>query len=614
MVPALARLQSVRGEPPELRWQQILAERDGIISWGIQVGRALLGRPVLITPFRQGLGRTHPPKPGAAAEIEVADTPLTSGHEHGADVLRGLILHELGHHLFDYGALGFPAARGKARAEGLGEIFAILLDERLERRIRSMWPDWGTYIDRLNAYAFAHEAKRISLAQFAKLVGRQVGETEKAIQQGSLPGRLLTASRIGGTRYVELSPLEELLVPGLVPPIPLFLVFLVGGLSRDRCPDPRVAEALGRVPTNLKDLSHEELLDVARAVADLLGRGKALRAQMSRLRRRLARELRSSGLIQTLERLARLGFSPELRIMAQRSSASQMNLGDIRLLHVPVSSTSAQGPAPGHRGGLAASAGLNLGAGTRFPGLEKEVRLPFDPAAHGRLICGIRPHIRVLRSYLEQLGMSHLDEHGARRGRRIDLGRVLPSLLASRPDFLVFRHDQVSPDAYLGLLIDCSGSMRGDELERAKAFGALLVESARGIRGIEGHVAAFTDDTFYFLGDLQRNALASLVADGGTNDAGGLERLAQLALRSSKRRRLLIEISDGSPETCTFASLQELVARLTREFDIRCALVGVRNIEKVAFPHYLDLTACSTEEAVTRFGRLIMQLTADWRA
>jgi nitric oxide reductase activation protein len=126
-------------------------------------------------------------------------------------------------------------------------------------------------------------------------------------------------------------------------------------------------------------------------------------------------------------------------------------------------------------------------------------------------------------------------------------------------------------------------------------------------------VIAFDGDTWYRLGDFQRTAIASLTADGGNNDAGALARAAELALRSRKRNKLLLMISDAVPADCTFASLKNLVTRLTRDHGILCAQVAVAEIEDIAFPHYVDLSQYSFDEAVTRFGKLLMKLTVPWR-
>ncbi len=72
-------------------------------------------------------------------------------------------------------------------------------------------------------------------------------------------------------------------------------------------------------------------------------------------------------------------------------------------------------------------------------------------------------------------------------------------------------------------------------------------------------------------------------------------------------------ISDGSPTECTVEALKGLVKHLTHDLNIVCAQVAVEEIQEIAFPDYVDLSQYSMDEAVARFGSMIMRLTAAWR-
>ncbi|NOX56456.1 MAG: hypothetical protein GXP27_18830, partial [Planctomycetes bacterium] len=115
------------------------------------------------------------------------------------------------------------------------------------------------------------------------------------------------------------------------------------------------------------------------------------------------------------------------------------------------------------------------------------------------------------------------------------------------------------------------------------------------------------------LGEFRHNAIASLEAGAGNNDAGALWKAAELAFASRKRNKLLIMISDGCPTECTFESLKRLVEDLTRRHGIVCVQVAVDQLEQIAFPHYVDLSVYSPDEAISRFGRLLIELTRSWR-
>jgi uncharacterized protein with von Willebrand factor type A (vWA) domain len=164
------------------------------------------------------------------------------------------------------------------------------------------------------------------------------------------------------------------------------------------------------------------------------------------------------------------------------------------------------------------------------------------------------------------------------------------------------------PGAYIGILIDNSGSMAGENSEKAKAFGMLIAEAAKGIREIEGHVNAFDDDTFIRLGDFRSHAIASLQARGGNNDAGGLARAAELALASRKRHRIIIMINDDSPTESTAESVGALVSELTRRHGLVLAQVAVDELQTGSFPHFVDYSELEFDAAIGEFGNLLRRL------
>src|SRR5262249_49657677 len=145
---------------------------------------------------------------------------------------------------------------------------------------------------------------------------------------------------------------------------------------------------------------------------------------------------------------------------------------------------------------------------------------------HAQVVAQIHQHIRRLRSYIARLSTRTIEEYAARRGQRLDLLQARKVVYRSNPNLLVFAHEAVHADLYLGVLIDRSGSMDGEKMQLASTFGVLVAESAKEIAGIEGHINAFDGDTFYLLGDLRRTAAAALTADGGNNDSGALARAA----------------------------------------------------------------------------------------
>ncbi|MFH1277622.1 MAG: HEAT repeat domain-containing protein [Candidatus Eisenbacteria bacterium] len=587
-----------------------LKERvDGIFLWGRRIGETYLGRPVRVGRTHFGIGFTE--IKGKTVKIRASDAPVTGGHPHGEDILRGILIHEIGHHLYDIGARGFLTTRGISRAEGVGPIYDVLLDERLERGIRSRFPAWGVYFDRLASYAFAQKPQTVPIGEYARLVEMDPDELAREIREGRMPGRLFPSVRERDLRPVRMRQQDMLRIPGLLPPFGAWIFCLRCGHDPASYPDPRVAEAVAAVPADLKTLPHGAVLEGARRIGEILGDSEETAREFRQLRRRMRAFRRMlGGLRRVLDRMEESGGMPAgvLREAPPREGPT---------LSPEVEAMLRSRTTPRITGTHGRPSGgtpfINTGEETAFEKLKKEVVLGRDPAAQTALVASIRPHIRVLRPYLERLGRQVVDEHGRRTGRRVDLGRVRRIVAVSDPNVLVHTSEQIFANAYIGILIDRSGSMDGRRIEAARAFGALVAESARGIRGIEGHVNAFDDSTFYRLGDFRRNGIASLEAGAGNNDAGGLARGAELAFRSRKRNKMLVMVSDGLPTECTFWALKNLVEELTRNRGVVCAQVAVAPISHVAFPHYVDLSNLTFHEAVARFGRLLMTLTSGWR-
>ena len=102
-------------------------------------------------------------------------------------------------------------------------------------------------------------------------------------------------------------------------------------------------------------------------------------------------------------------------------------------------------------------------------------------------------------------------------------------------------------------------------------------------------------------------AITSLRATDGNNDAAALDHVAQVARRSSRRAKLIVQISDGLPTECSVAALRSAVRKTTRA-GIACAQVAVRPLEEVAFPHYVVIDGGELDAAVARFGDVVTGL------
>ena len=195
------------------------------------------------------------------------------------------------------------------------------------------------------------------------------------------------------------------------------------------------------------------------------------------------------------------------------------------------------------------------------------------------------------------------------RGNRLDRGALRSAVIKRDPRILQCREPEFETDLFIGMCIDCSGSMQYDEnIEKAKMFGALLTESVKGMHNVDLRIFGFTDEVIYDAGDANRTGMAGLVAGGGNNDAAALYHAAQVALMSRRKAKLLVMISDGLPTECSVAALTDLVQTLTRKWKMCCAQVAVQPLEEICFPNYVLLDTSEPSVAVSDFGRTVARL------
>jgi Mg-chelatase subunit ChlD len=174
---------------------------------------------------------------------------------------------------------------------------------------------------------------------------------------------------------------------------------------------------------------------------------------------------------------------------------------------------------------------------------------------------------------------------------------------------LVARQPRFETDLFLGVLVDCSGSMSAcDNIIKARRFAVLVAEAARGLAGVDVRVFGFTDSVIYDAGDAVHSAAATLQADGGNNDAAGLLHLAEVAKHSRRRAKVLVVISDGLPTECSTAALKSLVERLEKREHMVVAQVAVRPLEEQCFRYYVRLDEGDLNQVVRAFGEIVARL------
>jgi len=250
---------------------------------------------------------------------------------------------------------------------------------------------------------------------------------------------------------------------------------------------------------------------------------------------------------------------------------------------------------------------INVGESARFDEITRIEKVRGDEAAHRRIAAEVARHSSRLRAFLDELGLRWLPTRGRIQGRAVDRGRLRHLITRGDPRILIARQSLRRTDLFLGTLVDCSGSMSGANLERARRFAVLIAEAVRPLPGVEARFFGFTDSVIYDAGDAARCGVSALQASGGNNDAAALLHAAKVAMASRRQARVLVMISDGLPTQCSVAAVRDLVTQLTRRRGLLCAQVAVRPLTEVMFPDYIVLED-ESEVAVARFGRMIGRL------
>lgn len=550
-----ALLEAARRSP---RRAGLLKRVADAFVWGMAEGRHLTGRLFQVSMHGgEALGFTRLTE----SRIHVNPLPMFRHHQHAEDIVKGLMLHEFGHHLYHAGKRELEIW-DEAKSEGLQRLLNLVADEHLERNMRAMSEDYGRRLKRLGAYGFQHAQRDVPIHYLLRVLGRRAHPVlmRSALGVSSRPSSV----RLGGEVFRAMEKAEFSFTR--------FARALRMGLG-NRWGDPKVEEALALFDRRFRDSDMERLLEVTRELRRIFGKEIEL---LQCFDQEYPTECEPGELAAAGEGITDDEVQREIR---------RQSLGPPR-----------------------AVGQINRGLDEDFPPMNTVVPVDYDPFAHRQYAAQVQGPARRMREYFKELGSSHVKVTQRVQGRAVDRGRLHRAVIHRDPKILVARKLVHKSDLFLGLLVDCSSSMEGDCIHKARLFGSLLAESGRGLSGVEVRVLGFTDQLIYDAGDANRCACASLEAGGGNNDAGALAYAATLAQQSRRKAKLLVMISDGLPTECTVTSLKKLVQRLSRRH-ICCAQVAVRPLKEVCFPHYVELTGESDfSDTVRRFGLIVARL------
>ncbi|MGH1344555.1 MAG: hypothetical protein ACRBN8_23550 [Nannocystales bacterium] len=548
-----------------------LGQVSELFAWGVRKGRELTGHffSVHMTDRRQDLGYTRMTE----NTIYVSPLPLLRGDRHGKDVVEALILHEYGHHLYHRDPESQRLWK-RAVKEGIGSLLNLVADEHLERRLRAVDASYGDRLKRLAAYAFQHTNRELEVQKLLLMLQASTFEA-------------LSARPLG----VAFDPASVVVDSGLVlreldrrgHPFARFVRAMRMGLG-NRHDDPLLGRALSLFKGGFRHKDMRGLYEIAIELSLMYGSQSDLAEAY--------------------------GGHESLEWGEREGSVHGSGIGDAevqqeveRILKPP--SASATDGGSGRPGALQ----INVGSDAGFSEIRKVERVATDRDRHRSLAVEVRRYAFRLRTYFEEIGLAMVSKRGRMRGRAFDRTRLKAVVTRRDPRMLIARELEVQTDLFIGVVIDCSGSMSaGGSMEKAHRFGVLLAEAARGLPGIDARFFGFTDRVIYDAGDENNCAVTTLKPGGGNNDAAGLHHAASVAAASRRRAKILVMISDGLPTECSVHSLRNLVDQLTRRKGIVCAQVAVRPLTEVCFPHYIELLDPELNRAVRRFGEIISSL------
>ncbi len=536
-----------------------------IFAWGAKESRLLLGaayRVHLIGGDAYGYTRLE--------QRSVYVNPMTflRGHRDGEDVLRGLIMHELGHHMYhaDKAALAIWKQAERARQHSLLNLVA---DEHLERNLRARRTEHGDHLKTLAAHAFLHQRRAIDVMElvgrlgphtFAVLTAARLEVARSPVQVEVQLGALFKEMERSGTSFVR------------------FVRALRMGLG-DRYGDPKVAQALALFDKSFRKSSMEELWKITQKLVEIFG-------DEARLIEVIDLHDNVNGTGGEGDAAARRGIDDE----SVQREVDRILDGDKQKPKTPDRT-------------------INRGHDESFDEIRDIQRVQPDAESHRDGLRRVARCARRMREVLKYLGLQLEPRRARLKGRTIDRAGLPRAVVRRDPRMLIAREAVQRADLSLSVLIDCSGSMSLDQnLEKAKLFGLLISEACRGLTGVDARFWGFSDVSIFDAGTAERCAVSGLTLQGGNNDAGALWHAAQVAMRSTRRAKLLVMISDGSPTECSVAALRALVRRLERRYGFVCAQVAVRPLEEECFSHHIDLIDDDLDRAVRRFSQVVSRL------
>ena len=526
--------------------------------------------------------------------------PWLRGDRDGRSVVEGLVLHELGHVAW-HSTKPFTEAWRMACRNREECAMNVLLDEHLERRIRSIHGGWGRRLQALNRWAFVDGMRLRHALEVVVALGPCA--LDEAV------GAWLRSER------VQAGPDAH----------------LVMAADRDL---RRLRARFDRILDDALPFLHD--LRLGRGARGVGARGRAALALFGD---RLADE-DAAGLQARAKVLAALWHDqhkdPWGRDWEWEEEDSPPTTG-LRILVVGRDTLTEEGVeepwgsgadllggitveeleeamSSGARVVLAegrprAGRSLNLSPSLAIPPLVEAPFRPADPTEEAALLKAMGPWGAGLARELEALGTRETLGRRHHRGARVAQGALASSVLTGDPRVLLHRRAVVRPNFFLGMAIDASGSMAmAGRLKRAAELAATLWLASGALRDATCEVIAFNEKHHWPCVLDGQSAFSALVPCGGNNDGAALRWMGERALASSAEHKVVVMLSDGSPTGCSVEALRHECVRLSGEGVALAQLSLRRSPDTHVFPHTVEVDPADPRRTWAAFAMLVQRL------
>ena len=388
-----ARRESAGYATDAARTDARLKQVGRVFAWGVRRAVELTGRflRVHMTGQEREFGHTRLD----TSKLYVSPLPMLRGDPNGQDVVEGLILHEIGHHVY-HGSDESRALWKQAHEEGLGSLLNLVADEHLERNLRGVDAAYGDRLKRLAAYAFQHAAQEMPLVDLLAVL---LGTAAPAL----IAARIEVAFNEAAVRLRRGAVLAEL--DRIGHPLARFARALRMGLG-NRHDDPLVAEALA-LCGDIRRLDMRGLYELTRKLADLFGGAAAIAAVFG---------------------------GPEGLVFGEREGDVFGNgVGDEAVQREVERVLDPQGDPSDAPPGDSDRLRINVGESTRFDEITRIEKVRGDEAIHRRIAAEVSRHSARLRAYLDELGLRWLPTRGRIQGRSVRPQPAAPAHHPRRP-------------------------------------------------------------------------------------------------------------------------------------------------------------------------------------